>query len=166
METTGILCMLIQSAPDPEIAVNRQKFAQLEDTYNKRWQSIVHFGRQVTADESRLAGWYKSEMTIGPEPNPIPTGATIHLLCVTLGPLRTYKLFVRVYGGRSDGNLETKHQNTATLQKWVILYNTMLCSFKGAGRCVTMDSAYMEHVMALIGRHEWKTNMIGTTQEN
>ena len=120
----------------------------------------------MTADESRVAGWYKSAMTIGPEPKPIRTGATIHSLCVTHGPLRAYKHFVRVYGGKSDGDLETKHQNTATLQKWVNLYNIMLHSFKGAGRCVTMDSAYMGDIMALIGRHEWKTNMIGTAQEN
>ena len=126
----------------------------------------MHFGRLVTADESRVAGWYKSAMTIGPEPKPIRTGATIHSLCVTHGPLRAYKHFVRVYGGKSDGDLETKHQNTATLQKWVNLYNIMLHSFKGAGRCVTMDSAYMGDIMALIGRHEWKTNMIGTAQEN
>ena len=55
-------------------------------------------------------------MTIGPEPKPIRTGMTLHL-CVTKGPLRTYKLFVRVYGGKSDEDLNTKHNNTATLQK-------------------------------------------------
>ena len=29
-----------------------------------------------------------------------------------------------------------------------------------------MDSAYMGDIMALIGRHEWKINMLGTVQEN
>ena len=29
-----------------------------------------------------------------------------------------------------------------------------------------MDSAYMGDIMALLGRHEWKFNMIGTAQEN
>jgi hypothetical protein len=32
-------------------------------------------------------------MTIGPEPKPIRTGATLHTICVTDGPLSTYKLF-------------------------------------------------------------------------
>ena len=138
----------------------------MEDAYNKRWQSIVNFGRWVTADESRLAGWYHSIMTIGPEPKPIRTGMTLHSLCVTHGPLRTYKLFVRAYGGRTDEDLDVKHQNTATLQKWINLYNIMLDNFKGQGHCVTMDSAYMGDIMALIGRHEWKINMVGTAQEN
>ena len=80
-------------------------------------------------------------MTIGPKPKPIQTGATIHSLCVTHGPLRTYKLFVRTYGGKSDKDLDTKHQNIATLQNWVNLYDIMLDKFKGKGHCITMDSA-------------------------
>jgi hypothetical protein len=42
-------------------------------------------GKWVTVDESRVAGWYHSCITIGPEPKPIRTGATIHSLCVTHG---------------------------------------------------------------------------------
>ena len=42
----------------------------------------------------------------------------------------------------------------------------MLENFKGKGHCVTMDSACMGDIMALIGRHKWKINMLGTTQEN
>ena len=42
----------------------------------------------------------------------------------------------------------------------------MLHAFKGMGRVVTMDSAYMGDIMALLGRYEWKFNMIGTAQEN
>ena len=76
---------------------------------------------------------------------------TLHSLCVTKGPLRTYKLFVRAYGGKTDEDLDTKHQNTATLQKWVNLYGIMLDKFKGKGHCVTMDSAYMGDIMTLIG---------------
>jgi hypothetical protein len=48
----------------------------------------------------------------------------------------------------------------------VKLYAIMLETFKGEGRCVTMDSAYMGDIMAQIGRHEWKFNMVGTTSEN
>ena len=105
-------------------------------------------------------------MTIGPEPKPICTGLTLHSLCVTNVPLRTYKLFVRAYGGKTYEDLNINHNNTATLQKWVNLYDVMLENFKGKGHCVTIDSAYMGDIVALIDRHEWKVNMLGTTQEN
>mmetsp|Transcript_2847 Transcript_2847/g.5763 ORF Transcript_2847/g.5763 Transcript_2847/m.5763 type:complete len:366 (+) Transcript_2847:358-1455(+) len=155
-----------KEGPKDGTAQHQKKHGQLEDAYNKRWQSIVNFGRWVTGDKSRLAGWYHSVMKIEPEPKPIRTGMTLHSLCVTHGPLRTYKLFVRAYGGRSDEDLDTKHQNTATLQKWINLYNIMLDNFKGQGHCVTINSVYMGDIMALIGRHEWKINMVGTAQEN
>jgi hypothetical protein len=149
-----------------DTAQHRKKFALLEDAYNKRWQAMVNFGKWLTADESRVAGWYKSVMTVGPEPKPIRTGATLHSLCVTEGSLRTYKLFVRVYGGKLDGDLARRHENTETKLKFVSLYDIMLDSFKGQGHCMVMDSAYMGDVMALIGRHVWKINMVGTVQSN
>ena len=34
------------------------------------------------------------------------------------------------------------------------------------GHCATMDSAYMDDIMALIGSHRWKINMVGIAQEN
>ena len=147
-------------------AKHRKKFSMVEDAYNRRWQSMVNFGKWLTADESRAAGWYNSVMTMGPEPKPVRTGATLHSLCVTKGPLSTYKLFVRTYGGRSDTDLNKKHPNTATLLKWISLYSIMLDSFKGKGHCLTMDSAYCGDAMCLIGRHEWKINMVGTAQSN
>ena len=79
---------------DKDTAKHCCKFAVIEDAYNKRWQAVVKFGRWVTADESRVAGWYHSVITVGPEPKPIRTGATMHTLCVTHRPLKTYKLFV------------------------------------------------------------------------
>ena len=57
-------------------------------------------------------------------------------------------------------------ENVQSTQKWVKLYDIMLDGLKGEGRCVTMDSAYMGDIMAQIGRHEWKFNMVGTTNEN
>jgi hypothetical protein len=81
----------------PSTASQRLKHGRLEDGNNKRWQAIVNFGKWITTDESRVAGWYHSVMTIGPEPKPIRTGATLHTVCVTHGPLSTYKLFARVY---------------------------------------------------------------------
>ena len=115
-------------------------------------------------DESCVAGWYKSMMTCGPEPKPKPirTGATLHTLCITNGPLSTFKLHARVYGGAKDDNLNGIHSNTSNLQKWVNLYDLILQPFKGKGRCVTMDSVYMSEIMAQIGRFEWKMNMVGT----
>jgi hypothetical protein len=73
--------------------------------YNKRWQGIVNFGKSITTDESRVAGWYHSVMTIGPEPKPIRTGATLHTVCVTHGLLSTYKLFARTYGGKGNEDI-------------------------------------------------------------
>ena len=90
----------------------------------------------------------------------------MHSLCVTKGPLATYKLFVRVYGGEFDGDLNKKHPNTAKLYKFVNLYSIMLASFIGRGHCLVMDSAYMGDAMALLGRFIWKINMIGTVQSN
>ena len=145
---------------------HREKFSILEDAYNRRWQYMVHFGKWLTADESRLAGWYNSVMTQGPDPKPIRTGATLHSLCVTHGPLRTYKLFVWTYGGNSDEDLNRRHPNTANLLKWIALYSVMLKSFKGQGHCLTMDSAYAGDVMLLIGHYEWDINMVGTAQSN
>ena len=103
-----------------------KNFAMPEDAYNKRWQFILNVKCWLTADESKL-GWHKSMMTIEPEPKLIQTGATICSLCVTHGRLvRTYKLFVRTYEGKSEEDLDTKHQNTTTLQKWASLYNIIL----------------------------------------
>ena len=83
----------------------------------KRWQAIVNFGRWITTDESRVAGWYHSPMTNGPEPKPIRTGATLHTVCVTKGPLSTYKLFARVYGGRYDQDIDKHNKHTVTKLK-------------------------------------------------
>ena len=82
-------------------------------------------------------------MTIGREPKPIRTGVITYSLCVTPGPLRTYKLFVRAYEGKSDEDLKIRYYDIATLQKWVNVYDIMLDNFNEEGHCVAMDSAYM-----------------------
>ena len=46
------------------------------------------------------------------------------------------------------------------------MYNIMIDYFKGAGRCVTMNLAYMGDVMAQIGREKWDMNMVGTVMDN
>jgi len=120
----------------------------------------------VTFDESRVARWYNSAMTIGPEPKPIRSGATIHSLCVSKGDLAGYKLHARTYGGASDKSLCVKRNDTVTTQKFVTLLDTFLDAFKGKGHCVTMDSAYMGDTIGQIGREGWKINMVGTAQTN
>ena len=65
-------------------------------------------------DKSRLNGWYHSMMTMGPEPKPVCTGATIHTVCVTEGPLATFKLVVRVYGGQTNSDLNYKYRDVQT----------------------------------------------------
>ena len=102
----------------------------------------------MTADKIRIAGWYHSPLTSGPEPNPIFTSATFHTLCITDGPLVIYKLFARACGGKSDSSLDHMNDNTITKQKCINLCDIMIDSFKGARQCVKMDLAYMGNVMA------------------
>ena len=71
-----------------------------------------------------------------------------------------------MYDGAKDDNLNRKNANTSNLQEWTNLYNLMLEPFKGKGRCVTTDSAYMSDIMAQIGCYEWGINMVGTSQFN
>ena len=47
-------------------------------TPRQRWQQCVKFGRWIATDESRVAGWYHSACTIGPNAKPIQMGATLH----------------------------------------------------------------------------------------
>jgi hypothetical protein len=132
----------------------------------KRWQAIVNPGRWITTDESRVAGWYHSVMTIGPDPKPIRAGATLHTACITKGPLATYKLFARVYGGEGDDDINRRNQHTVTRLKTVLLFDFMLESFKGKGHSVVMDSAYMSDDMCLVGRYVWLFNFVGTVMAN
>jgi hypothetical protein len=150
-------------------AKHRVKFGMVEDAFNKRWKELVTFGVHITFDESRVAGWYKSSITIGPEPKPIRTGATLHSMCVTFGPLATYKLHVRAYGGREDEEMNKKTKNVEggkSKQKFINLLETFFADFMGRGHIATMDSAYMGELAAQVGREVWKLNMIGTSQVN
>jgi hypothetical protein len=58
------------------------------------------------------------------------------------------------------------NKNTITTQKWVNLLSLMLNNFKNNGHCVTMDSAYMGDIMAMIGRNVWHINLVDTLQAN
>ena len=62
-----------------------------------------------------MAGWYHSVMTIGPEPKPIQTGATLHTdVYITNGPLHAYKLFASVYGGKGNKDINVHNEHTVT----------------------------------------------------
>ena len=119
---------------------------------NNRWKECVTFGKWITFDESRVDGWYHSPITCGTETNSIRTGAMIHSLCVTKGPLASYKVHVLVYGGKSDEDLSQTSTHTGTVQKWVNLLDEMLDAFKNAGQHVTMHLAYMGNIMSQNGR--------------
>ena len=65
-----------------------------------------------------------------------------------------------MFGGKTDGDLGKTNDNTVTIQKWVNLLSVMLDAFKNNGHCVTMDSAYMGDIMAMIGRDMWRINIV------
>ena len=101
----GQMCTLIKSTHCRQQHGIVKKISNVEDALCQRWKEYVNFGMWVTFDESRVAGWYNSAMTIGPEPKPIRTDATIHSLCVSKGDLAGYKLHARTYGGASNESL-------------------------------------------------------------
>ncbi len=123
-------------------------------------------GKSLMHNESRIAGWYKSEITCGPEPKPIQTGSTLHSLAVLFGILAGYKLHARMFCGKNDGNLGRQNENCMSIQKWINLLLLMIDDYKGVGRYITMDSAYMGNIMAQVGREVWGLNMVGTVQCN
>ena len=131
-----------------------------KDGFNIWWKECVEFRKWLTFNKSHVAGWYHSPITQGPDPKPSWTCATIHSPAITHGDLASYKVHVRVFGGKMDGDLGKTNDNTITIQKWVNLLSVMLDTFK------TMDSTYMGDIMSMIGRDAWRINMVGTTQEN
>jgi hypothetical protein len=145
---------------------HRQKFSMFEDGFNHRWNECTIFRRWLTFGESRVAGWYHIPITQGPDPKPICTGATIHSLAIMHGNLASYKVHNCVFGGASDRDLDKTNENTVTTQKWVNLLLLMLDSFKSAGHCVTMDSAYMGDIMAMVGHDVWRISMVRGAQAN
>ena len=97
---------------DVSTAAHWLKHGFLEDAYNKRWQAIVNFGKWIAVDESLVAGWYHSAMTIGPEPKPIKTDTTLHMLCITEGCL------LDPYGGTDDQDMDVHNpQSTIHIQQ-------------------------------------------------
>ena len=42
---------------------------------NCHWKPFFSFSKWITTDESRVTRWYKSDITVGPEPKPIWMGA-------------------------------------------------------------------------------------------
>ncbi len=123
-----------------EVSHHRCKFAIIKDAFNKQWKEAVIFGRRLMMDESQTPAWYHSPITQGLEPKPVRTSATMHTICVLDGPLATYKYHAHMFGGRTDGDLQSRHINTITTQKWMNLMSVLHNGFKGKGHCFTMDS--------------------------
>ena len=71
-----------------------------------------------------------------------------------------------MYGGAKDEGLNYKTSYTGTTRKFINLLQEFFQDFMGRGHYVTMDSAYMGDLMALIGREIWKCNILGTCQAN
>ena len=95
---------------------HRRKFFMFKDGFNRRWKECVMFGRWPTFDKSRVAGWYHSPITQGPDPKPNCTGTIIHSQSITYGDLASYKVHVRVFGratddGRGFGQNERQHRH-------------------------------------------------------
>jgi hypothetical protein len=67
-----------------------------------------------------------------------------------------------VFNGATDKDVGKQNKNNVTTQKWVNLLLLMLNDFKNNGHCVTMDSAYMGDIMAMIGQDVWRIDMVGT----
>jgi hypothetical protein len=149
----------------PNTARHRRKFVKIEDAINHRWKECATAGMAMTHD-GRIAGWYKSEITCRPEPKPIRTGATLHSMAMSFSPLTGYKLHARTFVRKNDSDLGMVHKNCASIQKWINLISLMLKDYKGQGRYMTMDSAYMGDIMAQVGREVWGMNMVGTVQCN
>ncbi len=109
-----------QSSPE-NTAHHRQKFSMFKDGFNRWWKECLIFRCWLTFDESRVAGWYHSPITQGPDPKPIHTGTTIHSLAIMHGDLTLYKVHVCMFGRATDKDLAKQNENTVTTQKWVNL---------------------------------------------
>ena len=142
------------------------KLSMFVDGFNLWYKECLNFGRLLIFNKSRIAGCYHSPVMQGPDLTPICTGATIHSLAITHSDLSSYKVHVRVFGGATVRDLDKMNDNTITTQKWVNMLLLMLDSFKNNAHCITMDSAYMGDIMAMIGRGMWRINMVRTAQAN
>ena len=87
----------------------------VKDAFNTRWNELVTYGLHIAFERSSVVGWYKSSVTIGPKPKYIRTGATLHSVCVTFGPLATHKLHVHVCGGREDEDMNKNFRTSKGL---------------------------------------------------
>jgi len=72
-----------------DVAHHCCKFAIIEDAFNSRWRAAMIFGRRLTMDKIGTPCWYYGPITQGPEPKPVHTGATMHIVCIMDSPLAT-----------------------------------------------------------------------------
>ena len=75
-------------------------------------------------------------------------------------------MYVRVYGGKANQDINLRKCHTVTKLKMISLYDFMPKSFKHKGHCDVMDSAYMGDTMCQVGREVWGITMVGTCQSD
>ena len=75
-------------------------------------------------------------------------------------------MYVRVYGGKANQDINLRKCHTVTKLKMISLYDFMPKSFKHKGHCDVMDSAYMDDTMCQVGREVWGITMVGTCQSD
>ena len=124
-----------------------------EDDFNHCWKECVMFGCWLTFDKSCVLGWYHSPIMLGPDQKLICAGAAIHLLVVMQGDLVSYKVHLCVFGGAMEGDFGKSNDSIITTQKWTNQLLLILDNSTYKGNCITMDSAYIGDIMAMIGYH-------------
>ena len=102
-----------------ECAWHQQQFAIVKDLFNRHWKDAMMSGCWLMIDKIQTPGWDHGPITQGLEPEPICTGMMMHTICITDGPLATYKLHCRIFGGKTDKDFQSHHVNTVMTQKWV-----------------------------------------------
>ena len=107
--TRYVMCCCSSSSSSPFTISKLLSFFPFS---SKHWHRTVYPRKWTFTDESGVAGWYHSVMTIGlnhtigPKLQLIYTCATLHTVSITVvGSLCTYKLFGRTYGGKSDEDI-------------------------------------------------------------
>ena len=58
------------------------------------------------------------------------------------------------------------HPDTASVLKFVVIFPIMPESLWEEGHCLMMDATCLRDAMALIGRHVWEIDLVGTCQSD
>jgi hypothetical protein len=146
---------LDETLPTPATDKHKAKFIMVKDTFNVHWKELVSHGLHITFDKSRVAGWYTSSITIGPDLKPILTGMTLRSMSNMIGLLVTFKLHVHTYNGEEDEDMNKSNPNAggAGIQKIINLPKPSLTNSWGvATRLPWIPCTYASLLLKLIKR--------------